>query len=207
MLLTDNRYQLLKYICASLIATYRFVILFVNIITYVIWPGNFIRPSLNNRQFYLFLTHNSSYSMFICNWTSSFYTLPYTQAYTTSLNWNVFVKNAILSFHFYILGYTTPVSVASGNSTNSSSPLSNRTSSPPESNTTGSTQQTQNSAGSGQNPMAALISVADNLPPGSPRSTGGSPPTNVVPRSASRGSQHSPNSTGKHRLSRNPGFR
>ncbi|KAK9753238.1 Interferon regulatory factor 2-binding protein zinc finger [Popillia japonica] len=69
-------------------------------------------------------------------------------------------------------GYTTPVSVASGNSTNSSSPLSNRTGSPPESNTT-----------------------ADNLPPGSPRSTGGSPPTNAAPRSASRGSQHSPNST------------
>lgn len=44
--------------------------------------------------------------------------------------------------------------------------------------------------------MAALMSVADNLPPGSPRSTGGSPPTNVAPRSASRGSQHSPNSTG-----------
>ncbi|XP_066908227.1 interferon regulatory factor 2-binding protein 1 [Halyomorpha halys] len=50
--------------------------------------------------------------------------------------------------------------------------------------------------------MAALMSVADNLPPGSPRSAGGSPPTAPpaqqppAPRSASRGSQHSPNSSG-----------
>jgi hypothetical protein len=39
------------------------------------------------------------------------------------------------------------------------------------------------------------MSVADNLPPGSPRSAGGSPPSSGAPRSASRGSQHSPNST------------
>ncbi|XP_057662329.1 interferon regulatory factor 2-binding protein-like B isoform X1 [Diorhabda carinulata] len=88
-----------------------------------------------------------------------------------------------------------PVSVASANGTSSSSPLSNRTGSPPEANMAGATPQTQPTTGSGQSPMAALISVADNLPPGSPRSTGGSPPTNVAPRSASRGSQHSPNST------------
>lgn len=45
------------------------------------------------------------------------------------------------------------------------------------------------------------MSVADNLPPGSPRSAGGSPPGTVAapaaPRSASRSSQHSPNSSGK----------
>ncbi|KAF4523136.1 hypothetical protein B566_EDAN003151 [Ephemera danica] len=57
-------------------------------------------------------------------------------------------------------------------------------------------QQQQGPAGQaagqqgGPSPMAALMSVADNLPPGSPRS---SPPTG--PRSASRGSQHSPNSS------------
>lgn len=59
------------------------------------------------------------------------------------------------------------------------------------------------------NPMAALMSVADNLPPGSPQSARGSPPGSTGgggpnaqvpggPRSASRGSQHSPNSTGMY---------
>ncbi|XP_022912823.1 interferon regulatory factor 2-binding protein 2-B isoform X2 [Onthophagus taurus] len=81
-------------------------------------------------------------------------------------------------------GYTAPVSVASGNSTTSSSPLSNRTVSPPEANTT-----------------------ADNLPPGSPRSAGGSPPSTVAPRSASRGSQHSPNSSGSTSSRRSSGSR
>ncbi|XP_044748151.1 interferon regulatory factor 2-binding protein 1 [Coccinella septempunctata] len=88
---------------------------------------------------------------------------------------------------------SVPVSVANSNS--SGSPLTNRTGSPPEAITAGSTQQAQTNTGSGQSPMAALMSVADNLPPGSPRSAGGSPPTNALPRSASRGSQHSPNST------------
>lgn len=81
---------------------------------------------------------------------------------------------------------------------------SSRTGSPPEgSGATGSAtgtvsgQQSGTAPGSGQSPMAALMSVADNLPPGSPRSTGGSPPGNAAPRSASRGSQHSPNSTGR----------
>uniref|UniRef100_A0AAR5Q3K1 Interferon regulatory factor 2-binding protein 1/2-like C3HC4 zinc finger domain-containing protein n=1 Tax=Dendroctonus ponderosae TaxID=77166 RepID=A0AAR5Q3K1_DENPD len=55
--------------------------------------------------------------------------------------------------------------------------------------------------------MAALMSVADNLPPGSPRSTGGSPPSNAAPRSASRGSQHSPNSTGSTSGRRSSGSR
>lgn len=100
-----------------------------------------------------------------------------------------------------------PLSVASANGSNSStSPLaSSRTGSPPDgSGATGSTsgpvaggQQSGAAPGSGQSPMAALMSVADNLPPGSPRSTGGSPPGNAAPRSASRGSQHSPNSTGR----------
>lgn len=95
-----------------------------------------------------------------------------------------------------IPGYTTPVSVASANGTSSSSPLNSRTGSPPETNPTPGTQQTQPTAGTGQSPMAALMSVTDSFPPGSPRSAGGSPPSNAAPRSASRGSQHSPNSTG-----------
>lgn len=97
-----------------------------------------------------------------------------------------------------VLGYTASVSVAGVTGATSHSPLSTRTSSPPESSAAPQQQQSQQQAGqgSGQSPMAALMSVADNLPPGSPRSTGSSPPTNVAPRSASRGSQHSPNSTG-----------
>lgn len=103
-------------------------------------------------------------------------------------------------------GYTTTVSVASGTGANSHSPLSTRTSSPPETNATSATP-TQATQGSGQSPMAALMSVADNLPPGSPRSTGGSPPTNGAPRSASRGSQHSPNSTASSSGRRSSGSR
>ncbi|XP_023024397.1 interferon regulatory factor 2-binding protein 2-B isoform X2 [Leptinotarsa decemlineata] len=98
------------------------------------------------------------------------------------------------------------VSVSNTNGTTSSSPL-NRTGSPPEANVAGTTQQNQPTTGSGQSPMAALMSVADNLPPGSPRSTGGSPPTNVAPRSASRGSQHSPNSSGSSSGRRSSGSR
>lgn len=52
--------------------------------------------------------------------------------------------------------------------------------------------------GAGPSPMAALMSVADTLPPGSPRSAGGSPPQPPQQRSASRSSQHSPNSSGIH---------
>lgn len=59
----------------------------------------------------------------------------------------------------------------------------------------------------GPSPMAALMSVADNLtspepvpqPPNNPSPTSRSPPTtaaNAQQRSASRGSQHSPNSSG-----------
>ncbi|XP_018333533.1 interferon regulatory factor 2-binding protein-like A isoform X2 [Agrilus planipennis] len=87
------------------------------------------------------------------------------------------------------------VSVAGGTAAAANSPLNNRTASPQDGSTAASSQPNQQNSGSGQSPMAALMSVADNLPPGSPRSTGGSPPGNAVPRSASRGSQHSPNST------------
>lgn len=75
------------------------------------------------------------------------------------------------------------------------SPLGPRTTSPPES----ATQQTPGATT--QSPMAALMSVADTLPPGSPRSAGGSPPGAGGPRSASRGSQHSPNSSGNYTIS------
>lgn len=88
--------------------------------------------------------------------------------------------------------------MANSNGTSAGSPLSTRTSSPPETAAPSAGQQTQTSTASGQSPMAALMSVADNLPPGSPRSAGGSPPSNTVPRSASRGSQHSPNSSGNY---------
>lgn len=70
----------------------------------------------------------------------------------------------------------------------------------------GGQQGAQNQQNGPNNPMAALMSVADNLPPGSPQSARGSPPGStgpnaqapVGPRSASRGSQHSPNSTGTY---------
>ncbi|XP_048516720.1 interferon regulatory factor 2-binding protein-like B isoform X2 [Dendroctonus ponderosae] len=98
-----------------------------------------------------------------------------------------------------------PVSIGSGQASNS--PLS-RTGSPPEANASGpGAPQVQVQGASGQSPMAALMSVADNLPPGSPRSTGGSPPSNAAPRSASRGSQHSPNSTGSTSGRRSSGSR
>lgn len=47
-----------------------------------------------------------------------------------------------------------------------------------------------------QSPMANLMSITETLPQGSPRS-GPSPPGPPPPRTASRGSQHSPNSSGK----------
>lgn len=86
--------------------------------------------------------------------------------------------------------------MANVNGSSSNSPLNNRTGSPPEPNAGATAQSAQAPTGTGQSPMAALMSVADNLPPGSPRSAGGSPPSSAAPRSASRGSQHSPNSTG-----------
>ncbi|GBP63810.1 Interferon regulatory factor 2-binding protein-like A [Eumeta japonica] len=62
-------------------------------------------------------------------------------------------------------------------------------------------------AGAGPSPMAALMSVADTLPPGSPRSAGGSPPQPPPQRSASRSSQHSPNSSGSSGGRRSSGSR
>lgn len=104
-------------------------------------------------------------------------------------------------------GYSVPVSVANGNAANASSPLGPRTVSPPEPTTGTGPQPHVGANGSGQSPMAALMSVADNLPPGSPRSTGGTPPGNSAPRSASRGSQHSPNSSGSTSGRRSSGSR
>lgn len=49
-----------------------------------------------------------------------------------------------------------------------------------------------------QSPMANLMSITETLPPGSPRN-GSSPPGPPPPRTASRGSQHSPNSSGRNR--------
>lgn len=97
---------------------------------------------------------------------------------------------------------------AVGGGGGAASPLGPRTGSPPDQ------QQASNGGVSGggqpgQSPMAALMSVADNIPPGSPRSTGGSPPGGAAagPRSASRGSQHSPNSSGSSSGRRSSGSR
>lgn len=102
----------------------------------------------------------------------------------------------------FVSGYPAPGNVSLTNgSTTAGSPLNPRTGSPQEhlpqsTPSQGPQQPSQN----GQSPMAALMSVADNLPPGSPRSAGGSPPGSGGPRSASRSSQHSPNSSGKSHL-------
>ncbi|KAL1138441.1 hypothetical protein AAG570_008505 [Ranatra chinensis] len=98
-------------------------------------------------------------------------------------------------------GYPVSGLTNGGSGGGSSSPLSSggRTGSPPEQGSGGNGSGNAVGGGNqqGQSPMAALMSVADNLPPSSPRSAGGgSPPGPAVPRSASRGSQHSPNSTG-----------
>ncbi|KAK6641971.1 hypothetical protein RUM44_013692 [Polyplax serrata] len=109
-----------------------------------------------------------------------------------------------------LLGYPGPanVSLSNGSAPTAGSPLNPRTSSPQEhipqsTPTQGPQQPSQN----GQSPMAALMSVADNLPPGSPRSAGGSPPGSGGPRSASRSSQHSPNSSGSSSGRRSSGSR
>lgn len=78
-----------------------------------------------------------------------------------------------------------------------SAPLTNGSASSPLGRTAGSPPVT-GAGGAGPSPMAALMSVADTLPPGSPRSAGGSPPqAPQQQRSNSRSSQHSPNSSGK----------
>uniref|UniRef100_A0A2M4AD64 Putative interferon regulatory factor 2-binding protein-like isoform x1 n=1 Tax=Anopheles triannulatus TaxID=58253 RepID=A0A2M4AD64_9DIPT len=57
-----------------------------------------------------------------------------------------------------------------------------------------------------QSPMANLMSITETLPPGSPRN-GPSPPGPPPPRTASRGSQHSPNSSGSSSGRRSSGSR
>ncbi|XP_032518244.1 interferon regulatory factor 2-binding protein 1 isoform X1 [Danaus plexippus] len=75
----------------------------------------------------------------------------------------------------------------------SGAPLTNGSAGSPLGRTAGSPPVT---GAAGPSPMAALMSVTDTLPPGSPRSAGGSPPQPPPQRSASRSSQHSPNSSG-----------
>ncbi|KAG8042238.1 hypothetical protein G9C98_004872 [Cotesia typhae] len=104
-----------------------------------------------------------------------------------------------------------PASVATNGG--GGSPLRPRTSPPPPppppQETGGGNQQGNHHQGTagGPSPMAALMSVADTLtspepvsqPPNNPSPTSRSPPTtasNVQQRSVSRGSQHSPNSSG-----------
>lgn len=77
-----------------------------------------------------------------------------------------------------------------------SAPLTNGSAGSPLGRTAGS-PPVSGATGAGPSPMAALMSVADTLPPGSPRSAGGSPPQATQQRSNSRSSQHSPNSSGK----------
>lgn len=88
-----------------------------------------------------------------------------------------------------------------------SAPLTNGSAGSPLGRTAGSPPVTGASAGAGPSPMAALMSVADTLPPGSPRSAGGSPPQPPPQRSASRSSQHSPNSSGSNGGRRSSGSR
>ncbi|XP_035437288.1 interferon regulatory factor 2-binding protein 1 isoform X1 [Spodoptera frugiperda] len=85
-------------------------------------------------------------------------------------------------------------------------PLTNGSAGSPLGRTAGSPPVT-GVAGAGPSPMAALMSVADTLPPGSPRSAGGSPPQPPPQRSASRSSQHSPNSSGSNGGRRSSGSR
>ncbi|VEN56855.1 unnamed protein product [Callosobruchus maculatus] len=128
---------------------------------------------------------------------------------------------------------TNAPSSVSGSVATSGSPLggAGRTSSPPDvvsaggGAAAGQPTGAGGGGGGGQSPMAALMSVADQLPPGSPRSAQGSPPAGAVAganvvgqgavqqqaqgqqRSASRGSQHSPNSTGSSSGRRSSGSR
>ncbi|XP_011497067.1 PREDICTED: interferon regulatory factor 2-binding protein-like B [Ceratosolen solmsi marchali] len=112
------------------------------------------------------------------------------------------------------VGPSIPLAPANVATNGGGSPLRPRTSPPPPPppSSQESSQESQQSnhhqgTGSGPSPMAALMSVADNLtspepipqPPNNPSPTSRSPPTtaaNAQQRSASRGSQHSPNSSG-----------
>lgn len=111
------------------------------------------------------------------------------------------------------VGPSIPLAPANVAANGGGSPLRPRTSPPPPpppsqegNNDTPQTNHHQGSA-NGPSPMAALMSVADNLtspesvpqPPSNPSPTSRSPPTtatNTQQRSTSRSSQHSPNSTG-----------
>ncbi|XP_014472943.1 PREDICTED: interferon regulatory factor 2-binding protein-like [Dinoponera quadriceps] len=116
------------------------------------------------------------------------------------------------------VGPSIPLAPANVAANGGGSPLRPRTSPPPpppptqeSANDNSQTNHHQGSA-NGPSPMAALMSVADNLtspepvpqPPNNPSPTSRSPPTtatNAQQRSASRGSQHSPNSSGSGRRS------
>ncbi|XP_021205005.1 interferon regulatory factor 2-binding protein-like A isoform X1 [Bombyx mori] len=107
---------------------------------------------------------------------------------TPSFDGTTFKTNAIFT------GYGNPAPLTNGSA---GSPLGRTAGSPP---VTGA-------PGAGPSPMAALMSVTDTLPPGSPRSAGGSPPQPQTQRSASRSSQHSPNSSGSNGGRRSSGSR
>ncbi|XP_029660935.1 interferon regulatory factor 2-binding protein-like A isoform X3 [Formica exsecta] len=110
------------------------------------------------------------------------------------------------------VGPSIPLAPANVAANGGGSPLRPRTSPPPpppptqESANDNSQSNHHQTAANGPSPMAALMSVADNLtspepvpqPPNNPSPTNRSPPTTAATaqqRSASRGSQHSPNST------------
>ncbi|XP_024937025.1 interferon regulatory factor 2-binding protein-like B isoform X2 [Cephus cinctus] len=111
------------------------------------------------------------------------------------------------------VGPSIPLAPANVATNGGGSPLRPRTSPPPppppSQEGTGDNSQSNHHQGtaSGPSPMAALMSVADNLtspepvpqPPNNPSPTSRSPPTTAAnaqqQRSASRGSQHSPNSS------------
>lgn len=116
------------------------------------------------------------------------------------------------------VGSSIPLAPANVAANGGGSPLRPRTSPPPPPPPTqesaNDNPQNNHHQGStnGPSPMAALMSVADNLtspepvpqPPNNPSPTSRSPPTtatNVQQRSASRGSQHSPNGSGSGRRS------
>nr|XP_003706875.1 PREDICTED: interferon regulatory factor 2-binding protein 2 [Megachile rotundata] len=111
------------------------------------------------------------------------------------------------------VGPSIPLAPANVAANGGGSPLRPRTSPPPppppaqEGSTDNSQTNHHQGSTNGPSPMAALMSVADNLaspesvpqPPNNPSPTSRSPPTtatNAQQRSASRGSQHSPNSSG-----------
>lgn len=111
----------------------------------------------------------------------------------------------------YVGPSSIPLAPANVAANGGGSPLRPRTSPPPpppptQESTNDNSQSNHHQTSNGPSPMAALMSVADNLtspepvpqPPNNPSPTNRSPPTTAATaqqRSASRGSQHSPNST------------